>query len=224
MNRYRYLILLIFGLLLVFSGCVEKQTNAQSEKSNEKDNQMSETGLEKATFGSGCFWCTEAIFENLNGVHSVVAGYAGGHLSNPSYQEVCTGTTGHAEVTQITYDPSVISYDELLEVFWKTHDPTTLNRQGNDVGTQYRSVIFYNNDKEKEIAEKYKSELDKSGAWENPIITEIVPLTNFYPAENYHQDYYINNPNQAYCAFVIAPKLEKFEKVFKDKLKKTTKQ
>ena len=181
---------------------------------------MDTTIFEKATFGSGCFWCTEAIFENLKGVHSVESGYAGGHVLNPTYEEVCTGTTGHAEVTQITYDPSIITYDELLEVFWKTHDPTTLNRQGNDVGTQYRSVIFYHNDEQKQLAEKYKSELDKSGAWENPIVTEISPLTNYFPAENYHQDYYNNNPNQGYCAFVIAPKLEKFKKVFKDKLKK----
>ncbi|MEB2295458.1 MAG: peptide-methionine (S)-S-oxide reductase MsrA [Ignavibacteriaceae bacterium] len=176
--------------------------------------------LDKATFGSGCFWCTEAIFERLNGVVDVESGYSGGKVENPTYEEVCTGTTGHAEVTQITYDSSVISFDELLEVFWKTHDPTTLNKQGNDIGTQYRSVIFYHNEKQKNLAEKYKTELDKSGAWENPIVTEISPFENFYSAENYHQDYYNNNPNQGYCTFVIAPKLEKFEKVFKSKLKK----
>lgn len=201
------------------NGCDKKDTNAQSDKSYERIT-MDETGLEKATFGSGCFWCTEAIFENLNGVHSVVSGYAGGHVINPTYEEVCTGTTGHAEVTQITYDASIISYDELLEVFWKTHDPTTLNRQGNDVGPHYRSVIFYHNDEQKQVAEKYKTELDKSGAWDKPIVTEISPFTKFYPAEDYHQEYYENNPNQGYCAFVIAPKLEKFKKVFKDKLKK----
>ena len=177
--------------------------------------------LQKATFGSGCFWCTEAVFEELNGVHSVVSGYAGGNVVNPSYDEVCSGKTGHAEVTQITYDPKVISFDELLEVFWKTHDPTTLNRQGNDVGTQYRSAIFYHDEEQKNLAEKYKAELDKSGAWDNPIVTEISPLKNYFPAEDYHQEYYANNPNQGYCAFVIAPKLEKFKKVFKDKLKKT---
>jgi peptide-methionine (S)-S-oxide reductase len=176
--------------------------------------------LQKATFGSGCFWCTEAIFERLKGVKSVVSGYSGGKVENPTYKEVCTGTTGHAEVTQITYDPEVISFDELLEVFWKTHDPTTLNRQGNDVGTQYRSVIFYHNEEQKKLAEKYKDELNKSGAWDKPIVTEISPFTKFYPAEDYHQEYYENNPNQGYCAFVIAPKVEKFEKVFKDKLKK----
>ena len=180
--------------------------------------------LQVATFGSGCFWCTEAIFERVNGVVKVESGYSGGTVENPTYQEVCTGTTGHAEVTQITYDPSVISFDELLEIFWKTHDPTTLNKQGNDVGTQYRSVIFYHNEEQKELAEKYKSELDKSGAWDNPIVTEISPFTNFYPAEGYHQDYYENNPNQGYCAFVIAPKVEKFEKVFKNKLKKPQEQ
>ena len=172
-----------------------------------------------ATLGSGCFWCTEAVFERLNGVKKVVSGYAGGTVENPTYEEVCSGTTGHAEVTQITYDPKIISYDELLEVFWKTHDPTTLNRQGNDVGTQYRSVIFYHSEEQKQLAEKYKEELNKSGAWDRPIVTEISPLTNFFSAEGYHQDYYKNNPNQGYCAFVIAPKVEKFEKVFKDKLK-----
>lgn len=182
---------------------------------------MDTTGLQKATFGSGCFWCTEAVFEELNGVHSVVSGYAGGNVVNPSYEAVCSGKTGHAEVTQITYDPKIISFDELLEVFWKTHDPTTLNRQGNDIGTQYRSAIFYHNEEQKNLAEKYKAELDKSGAWDNPIVTEISPLKNYFPAEDYHQEYYANNPNQGYCAFVIAPKLEKFKKVFKDKLKKT---
>jgi peptide-methionine (S)-S-oxide reductase len=178
--------------------------------------------LQIATFGSGCFWCTEAIFERLNGVVKVESGYSGGKIESPTYEEVCTGTTGYAEVTQITYDPSIISFDELLEVFWKTHDPTTLNRQGNDVGTQYRSVIFYHNEEQKELAEKYKTELDKSGAWDNPIVTEISPFSNFYSAEGYHQDYYENNPNQGYCAFVIAPKVEKFEKVFKNKLKKNS--
>ena len=222
MKKYEYLFLFLFSIVLFLVGCNRKETNAQSEKTNEKEIQMNESGLEKATFGSGCFWCTEAIFENLNGVTSVVSGYAGGHVDNPTYEEVCTGTTGHAEVTQITYDPKIITYDELLEVFWKTHDPTTLNRQGNDVGTQYRSVIFYHNSEQKELAEKYKIELDKSGAWDNPIVTEISPLTNYFPAENYHQDYYNNNPNQGYCAFVIAPKLEKFKKVFKDKLKQNT--
>lgn len=220
MKNYKYFISFLLFCVLILSGCNKKETNAQSEKTSKEGKQMNEAGLEKATFGSGCFWCTEAIFENLNGVTSVVSGYAGGHVDNPTYEEVCTGTTGHAEVTQITYDPKIITYDELLEVFWKTHDPTTLNRQGNDVGPQYRSVIFYHNEEQKALAEKYKDELNKSGAWDNPIVTEITAYTNFYPAEKYHQNYYENNPNQGYCAFVIAPKLEKFKKVFNDKLKK----
>ena len=176
--------------------------------------------LKMATFGSGCFWCTEAVFERVEGVYSVVSGYAGGKVDNPTYEQICSGTTGHAEAIQITYSPDIISYDEILQIFWKTHDPTTLNRQGNDVGTQYRSVIFYHDDEQKQLAEKYKKELDASGAWKNPIVTEIFPLTKFYQAEDYHQNYYENNPNQGYCAFIIAPKLEKFEKVFKDKLKR----
>jgi peptide-methionine (S)-S-oxide reductase len=207
-------------LNIAFWGYCTSEAYSQTDNHNEKgaSNQMAE--LKKATFGSGCFWCTEAVFERLNGVHSVVSGYAGGTIENPTYEEVCNGTTGHAEVTQITYDPDVITFDELLEVFWKTHDPTTLNRQGNDVGTQYRSVIFYHDGEQKQLAEKYKVELDKSGAWDKPIVTEISPLTKYSEAEDYHQDYYENNPNQGYCAFVIAPKVEKFEKVFKDKLKK----
>ncbi len=172
-----------------------------------------------ATFGTGCFWCTEAIFQELNGVLKVTSGYSGGQVANPSYKDVCTGTTGHAECVQIVYDPSKISYDELLEVFWQTHDPTTLNRQGNDVGTQYRSVIFYHNDEQKEKASKYKAELDKSGAFDKPIVTEISPYSTFYVAENYHQDYYNLNGSQPYCYYVIRPKLEKFQKVFKSKLK-----
>lgn len=173
-----------------------------------------------ATFGTGCFWCTEAIFQRLKGVVKVISGYSGGHVENPSYEQVCSGKTGHAEACQIIYDPSKISYDELLEVFWKTHDPTTLNRQGNDVGTQYRSVIFYHTDEQKQKAEQYKEELNKSGAWDKPVVTAIEPYVNFYSAENYHQDYYNSNLGQMYCRFVIRPKLEKFEKVFKDRLKK----
>jgi len=216
----RTLFLFVAMSVITFGGCENKSGNIQLENKRNVGAILNMDDLQKATFGSGCFWCTEAIFENLNGVHSVISGYAGGQVLNPTYEEVCTGTTGHAEVTQITYDPSIISYDELLEVFWKTHDPTTLNRQGNDVGPQYRSIIFYHNDEQKQLAEKYKAELDKSGAWDNPIITEISPLTSYFSAENYHQDYYNNNPNQGYCAFVIAPKLEKFKKVFKEKLKK----
>jgi peptide-methionine (S)-S-oxide reductase len=219
-DKTRFIIPVILIYLLVASGCGNKETNAQSEIKKDKGEIMDTTGMQVATFGSGCFWCTEAIFERVNGVVKVESGYAGGTVKNPTYEEVCSGTTGHAEVTQITYDPKVITYDELLEVFWKTHDPTTLNRQGNDVGTQYRSVIFYHNDEQKRLAGKYKEELNKSGIWEKPIVTEITPFTNFYPAENYHQDYYENNPAQPYCSFVITPKVEKFEKVLKDKLKK----
>ncbi|MCU0427649.1 MAG: peptide-methionine (S)-S-oxide reductase MsrA [Candidatus Kapabacteria bacterium] len=175
---------------------------------------------EIATFGSGCFWCTEAIFQRVEGVVKVVSGYEGGTVKNPTYKQVCEGTTGHAECTQITFDPAKVSYDELLKIFWKTHDPTTLNRQGNDVGTQYRSVIFYHNEQQKVLAEKYKKELNASGAWDNPIVTEISATSTFYPAEDYHQNYFNDNPGQGYCAFVIRPKVEKFEAVFKDKLKK----
>lgn len=176
--------------------------------------------METATFGTGCFWCTEAVFQQLNGVEKVTSGYSGGSTQNPTYKEICNGETGHAECLQIIYDADIISFDELLEVFWKTHDPTTLNRQGNDVGTQYRSVIFYHDERQKARAEKYKAELDASGAFGKPIVTTLEPLTEFYPAENYHQDYYNANKNtNPYCSIVIRPKLEKFEKVFKDKLK-----
>jgi peptide-methionine (S)-S-oxide reductase len=218
MDMKNTLLILAVSLAVIW-GCNNKSTNAQSEIGSDKGVNKQMDIFQLATFGSGCFWCTEAVFERLNGVQKVVSGYAGGTVENPTYEEVCSGTTGHAEVTQTTYDPSVISYDELLEVFWKTHDPTTLNRQGNDVGTQYRSAIFYHNEEQKQLAEKYKEGLNKSGAWDKPIVTEISPLTNFFSAEGYHQDYYENNPNQGYCAFVIAPKVENFEKVFKDKLK-----
>ena len=180
---------------------------------------MQDKKLQKATFGSGCFWCTEAVFELVKGVTSVTSGYTGGNIKNPTYEEVCSEKSGHAEAIQLIFDREVINYDELLEIFWKTHDPTTLNRQGNDVGTQYRSVIYYHSEEQKQLAEKYKVALDESGAWVNPIVTEILPATEFYKAEDYHQDYYDNNPQQGYCAFIIAPKVEKFKAVFKDKLK-----
>jgi len=175
--------------------------------------------MEIATFGSGCFWCTEAIFEQLKGVESAVSGYSGGEVENPTYEQVCTGRTGHAEVIQVTFNPNIISYTELLEVYWQTHDPTTLNRQGADVGTQYRSVIFYHNDKQKELALLYKQKLDKEEIYDNPIVTEITEFDTFYKAENYHQEYYNNNKAQPYCSFVITPKMEKFKKIFKDKIK-----
>ncbi|MDP2336299.1 MAG: peptide-methionine (S)-S-oxide reductase MsrA [Bacteroidota bacterium] len=182
--------------------------------------QLSSSGqTETATFGGGCFWCTEAIFRSLKGVETVESGYSGGKLKNPTYKEVCTGETGHAEVIHITFDPKIISFRELLEVFWETHDPTTLNRQGADAGTQYRSAIFYHSPDQKDIAEKYKAELNKENVFEKPVVTEITAFDKFYKAENYHQDYFANNRSQSYCQFVIVPKLQKFRKIFKDKLK-----
>ena len=175
--------------------------------------------MDTATFGAGCFWCVEAVFQRLDGVISIKSGYAGGTVKNPSYKEVCTGTTGHAEVCQIIYDKSKIKFDELLEVFWKTHDPTTLNYQSNDHGTQYRSVIFYHNEEQKQLAEKYKKQINDEHAYPNPIVTQIVPYTNYYEAEAYHQNYYNQNGSEGYCQFVIQPKVEKFEKIFKDKMK-----
>ncbi|MBZ5499830.1 MAG: peptide-methionine (S)-S-oxide reductase MsrA [Acidobacteriia bacterium] len=175
-------------------------------------------GLKLATFGAGCFWCVEAIFQGLSGVKKVISGFAGGQADQPTYEQVCTGTTGHAEVCQITYDPQKISYDELLEVFWKTHDPTTWNRQGNDIGTQYRSMVLYHDEEQKRLAESYKAKLDREHIWNRPIVTEIVPLKRFWPAEDYHQNYYRTNPRRSYCATVITPKVEKFKKVFKDRL------
>jgi peptide-methionine (S)-S-oxide reductase len=172
------------------------------------------------TFGSGCFWCTEAIFQQVEGVLTVTSGYSGGHVVNPTYEQICEKNTGHAEVCQLVYDSSKVSLDKLFEVYWETHDPTTLNRQGNDVGPQYRSVVFFHNDEQRKKAEFYRSELDKSGAFSNPIVTAIEPYTNFYKAENYHQDYYNRNKTEPYCYFVIRPKLEKYQKVFGEKNKK----
>ncbi|TWJ00931.1 peptide-methionine (S)-S-oxide reductase [Mucilaginibacter frigoritolerans] len=176
--------------------------------------------LDTATFATGCFWCTEAKFKELRGVEKVTSGFAGGHVANPSYEQVCTGTTGHAEACNIVYDPAVISYDELLEAFFVAHDPTQLNRQGNDVGTQYRSAIFYHNAEQKEKAKYYISKLNQEKAYKTDIVTQVVPYTIFYKAENYHQNYYSLNGDQPYCKYVIQPELEKFRKVFKDKLKK----
>lgn len=175
--------------------------------------------LEEATFGAGCFWCVEAIYELVNGVEHVESGYSGGHVKNPSYRQVTSGRTGHVEVARILYDPEKISYEELLEVLWHTHNPTTLNRQGNDVGEQYRSVIFYHNQKQKEIAEASLKKTEASGLWDDPIVTTVEPLQNYYEAENYHQNYFENNPNAGYCSFVIAPKVKKFKKEFSYLLK-----
>jgi peptide-methionine (S)-S-oxide reductase len=178
--------------------------------------------IDTATFGAGCFWCVEAVYQQLEGVISVTSGYSGGSVKNPTYKEVCDGTTGHAEVCQIVYNPQIISYADLLQAFWVAHDPTTLNRQGNDIGTQYRSVIYYNSEFQKQEAEKYKAELNNAHVYANPVVTEISPITEFYKAEDYHQNYYNQNGNQPYCQFVVKPKVEKFQKVFKSKLKHKT--
>jgi len=208
------------GLLLALAGAAfflgrlgtpESASALESDKVPEN--------MARATFGAGCFWCTEAVFQQLKGVHSVVSGYSGGTVKNPTYRQVCTGKTGHAEAVQITYDPKVISYPDLLEVFWQTHDPTTLNRQGADVGTQYRSVIFWHTEEQKRLAESYKEKLNKAGAFKNPIVTEISPFKEFYRAEDYHQNYYLQNGRQPYCQAIIRPKVEKVRKVFHDRLK-----
>lgn len=215
--------LVVTGLLLLMAGFTscEHLENQDTMTSNDVNISVPEgTKTDTATFGTGCFWCTEAIFQQLDGVISATSGYSGGTVDNPTYKQVCDGNTGHAEVIQVVYDPSKITFDELLEAFWQSHDPTTLNRQGNDVGPQYRSVIFYHNEEQKQKAEKYKAELDKSKAFDNPIVTEISPFSKFYVAENYHQEYYDKNGSAPYCYYVIRPKLEKFKKVFKDKLKK----
>ena len=203
----------IITIIFAFSSC----SNAQFEKENKMINESK--NMDTITLGAGCFWCIEAVFSELKGVESVVAGYAGGFVKNPSYKDVCSGTTGHAEVAQITYNPSLISLGDILEVFWKTHDPTTLNRQGADVGTQYRSSIFYHNDKQGDEAKSYKEQLLASKAWDNPIVTEILRISNYSAAENYHQNYYSQNTGDQYCKFVIQPKLDKFRKVFASKLK-----
>jgi peptide-methionine (S)-S-oxide reductase len=175
--------------------------------------------LQTATFGEGCFWCCEAVFQRLRGVKSVISGYSGGNVDKPTYEQVCSGRTGHAEVIQITYDPNEIKFEDLLKVFWQTHDPTTPNQQGHDIGTQYRSAVFYHDEEQQRVAEAYKKQLDKSGAFKKPIVTEITPIKNFFPAENYHQDYFNLNPSQRYCEFVIRPKIEKLNKDFKALLK-----
>lgn len=190
---------------------------SQTKKSDTKKPMNDQ--LQVATFGAGCFWCTEAVFLNVKGVTKVVSGYEGGKVKNPTYREVCTGETGHAEVTQITFDPSKVSFEELLEVFWNTHDPTTLNKQGADEGTQYRSVVFYHNEEQKKLAEAYKKQLDASHVYKTSIVTEISPTSTFYAAEDYHQNYFALNPNQGYCQYVIRPKVEKFKKQFASKLK-----
>lgn len=186
---------------------------------SQKDNTMENKNVETATLGAGCFWCVEAIFQSLKGVKSVTSGYSGGNVVNPGYREVTTGNTGHAEVIQVKFNPDIIEYEAILEVFWKIHDPTTLNRQGPDIGTQYRSVIFYHSNQQKEIAERSKKEADASGYFSKPIVTAIEPYKNFYVAEDYHQDFYKKNPNQPYCQFRINPKIKKLENEFQEYLK-----
>ena len=210
------LAILSAALVLLFAGisCGQNQSKIKMEDKEPVGNAA------LATFGGGCFWCTEAVFQNVNGVHKVESGYEGGKVKNPTYKEVCSGLTGHAEVIQISYDPAVITFPELLEIFWSTHDPTTLNRQGADVGSQYRSVIFFHTPEQKDQAIEYKERLDKSGAFDAPIVTEISPANVFYKAEDYHQNYYNLNGQAPYCSYVIQPKLEKFKKAFAGKLKK----
>lgn len=218
----RSMLKVLFISVMSFAGmtsCAQKDNSVKTKKDS-KMNASTSLTLDTATFGTGCFWCTEAIFQQLDGVEKVTSGYSGGTVTNPTYEEVCSKTTGHAECLNIVYDPKKISFDELLEIFWQVHDPTTLNRQGADVGPQYRSVIFWHNEEQRAKASKYKTELDKSGAFDKPIVTTLEKFTVFYPAEAYHQNYYRNNPGQGYCQFVIRPKVEKFEKVFKKKLKK----
>ncbi|HLT24750.1 MAG TPA: peptide-methionine (S)-S-oxide reductase MsrA [Ignavibacteria bacterium] len=204
--------------------CSSQSNNLSNNQSNftipsDKMSEDTNVTLDTATFGAGCFWCVEAIFQNLEGVYSVESGYSGGTVDNPSYEQVCTGTTGHAEVARITFDPNVISFETLLNVFFRTHDPTTKDRQGADVGTQYRSAVFYNSEDQKETAERVKAEVEAAGVWSDPIVTEITPISNYYKAEDYHQDYYNNNPNKGYCSAVIYPKLKKFYEQFPDLVK-----
>jgi peptide-methionine (S)-S-oxide reductase len=216
------------GLLWAFASlqltaCAQKADKVEQSKTFKDMNEQKADGTgsrtEVATFGAGCFWCTEAQFQQLKGVEKVESGYSGGHVEDPTYKMVCTGNTGHAEVTNVYYDPSQISYDELLAAFWVTHDPTQLNRQGNDVGTQYRSAIFYHNEEQKKKAEEYKRRLNEEKAYAEDVVTTIEPFVKFYKAEDYHQNYYNQNSNEGYCQFVVKPKLDKFKKVFKDKLK-----
>ncbi|WP_390904964.1 peptide-methionine (S)-S-oxide reductase MsrA [Xanthocytophaga flava] len=215
----RPLIFTLFAGICLLSCAQSQQKKVPQMQSKPVQMTTNVAKTDTATFGTGCFWCTEAIFQQVDGVLSVASGYSGGQVENPTYKQVCTGSTGHAEVIQVTYDPAKVSYPELLEVFWSTHDPTTLNRQGADVGTQYRSAIFYHNAEQKQLAEKYKKELDASKAFDDPIVTEITPFSKFYKAEDYHQNYYNQNGEQPYCRMVIRPKIEKFKKVFSQKLK-----
>lgn len=205
-------------LIIILTIIVWGYTTCNSQNNN-KENNMNNNNYEIAILGAGCFWCVEAVFEELKGVIKVESGYTGGHVKNPSYKEVCAETTGHAEVAKITYNPEIVSFEFILSVFFKTHDPTTLNKQGNDKGTQYRSAIFYTSEAQRQAAEKIIKQLNEEKAYPNPIVTEVTKFDVFYVAEDYHQNYYKNNPNQGYCQYVVQPKVEKFRKVFKEYLK-----
>lgn len=208
------------ALLILLGFCISCGSKASADNAYvDQDDMENNEGLDTATFGAGCFWCVEAVFQEVKGVRSVKSGYAGGFVTNPTYKEVCTGKTGCAEVAQLIFDPSVIKFEELLEIFWKTHDPTTLNKQGNDEGTQYRSAVFYHTAEQKEKAEFYKKQINESGAYPSDIVTTIEPFENYSEAEDYHQNYYSNNGSQGYCTYVIQPKVEKFRKAFAEKLK-----
>lgn len=206
---------MLVALLLAVAACTPK-TNGESAVT-ETENPAGGTAI--ATFGGGCFWCTEAVFARIDGVSEVTSGYTGGDVENPTYDAICSGMSGHAEAIRITYDPEKVAYTDLLEIFFATHDPTTLNQQGADVGTQYRSAVFYHDDRQKETAEKVRTTLDASGIFPRPIVTEITAASKFWPAEKYHQDYYANNASAGYCVMVIRPKLKKLEKLFREKLK-----
>ncbi len=216
MQIYKNYFLLLCILTLVY--CTSDKV--KTKNSIQTNTLMENNKFDTATFGGGCYWCTEAQYQLLEGVITVSSGFSGGTVKNPTYQEVCEGNTGHAEVIQVVYDSTVLTYTDILYAFFSSHDPTQLNKQGDDIGTQYRSVIFYHNEEQRLIAEQIKNELDKSGAYNEPVVTEISPFNIFYKAEDYHQNYFNQNGSQPYCQFVVAPKVEKFKKVFKDKLKK----
>lgn len=226
----RFFIVYVWAILAVFSSCANRQASPLTNSANKQtSNKLMEThnlnpsavpdSIEIATLGGGCFWCLEAVYQSLEGVLKVESGYMGGTIKNPSYKEVCTGKTGHAEVVQVSFNPNQIGFKDILEVFWHIHDPTTLNRQGNDVGSQYRSAIFYHSPEQKAIAEQSKSEISLTGLWLNPLVTEITSASDFFKAEDYHQNYFSENPDQPYCVYVVNPKLEKFKKQFKNRLK-----
>ncbi len=223
----------LLSLVLGITGCGAKQATSDNQQIQDNkqsndlamrktytDEEIRTNGWEKATFGGGCFWCTEAIFEEVKGVKSVVSGYAGGKMEKPTYEAVCTDTTGHAECVQVVFDPKECAFATILDVHMKTHDPTTINRQGNDVGIQYRSVVFYENDAQKTATEDYINKLNASGYYSDKIVTEVVPLTTFWPAETYHQDYFAKNPDQPYCVYVVAKKVDKFEHLFPELIEK----